>query len=116
MSILIQLYDEDEYIAAVLDRVLPALLPPNMRHDLIAVDDGPQKPRLLSPHGFPLSVVFYTWFASCFLAIGLPRHRTPTDLLVVFTTLAGLAIWREISATATRLAVSNSGLERVCAE
>ena len=73
-------------------------------------------PQLLSAYAIAMSVVLYTWLASCFLAIGLPRYRTPTDLLVLFTTLLGLAICREISATATRLAVSNSGLERACAE
>jgi hypothetical protein len=73
-------------------------------------------PRLLSAYAIAMLVVLYTWFASCFLAIGLPRYRTPTDLLVLFTIALGTLIWKEVSAAPAESSVSNTGLERVCAE
>jgi hypothetical protein len=76
----------------------------------------PLNPRLLCAYALAMSVVLYTWLASCFLAIGLPRYRTPTDLLVLFSTVLGSGIWKEISAAPAKSAVSDSGLEHVCAE
>ncbi len=40
LSILIPLYNEEEYIAAVLDRVLVAPLPHLVSREIIVVDDG----------------------------------------------------------------------------
>ncbi|HSW51172.1 MAG TPA: glycosyltransferase [Bryobacteraceae bacterium] len=40
LSILIPLYDEEEYIATLLDRVLAAPLPEGMLREVIVVDDG----------------------------------------------------------------------------
>ena len=40
LSILIPLYDEEEYIATLLGRVLDAPLPPGMAREVIVVDDG----------------------------------------------------------------------------
>ncbi|MFB3778104.1 MAG: glycosyltransferase [Bryobacteraceae bacterium] len=40
LSILIPLYDEEEYIATLLDRVLAAPLPEGMTKEVIVVDDG----------------------------------------------------------------------------
>jgi hypothetical protein len=50
------------------------------------------------------------------LAIGLPRYRTPTDLLVLFTIALGTLIWKEVSAAPAESSVSNTGFERVRAE
>ena len=40
LSILIPLYNEEEYIATLLDRVLEATLPAGMEREVIVVDDG----------------------------------------------------------------------------
>ena len=40
LSILIPLYNEEEYIATLLDRVLAAPLPEGMEREVIVVDDG----------------------------------------------------------------------------
>ena len=48
--------------------------------------------------GLALAIVFYTMALSCFLDIGEPRQRRPTDALFVTACVLGLAIWRQIAA------------------
>ena len=66
LSILIPLFNEEEFIAAVLDRVLAAPLPLNMSREIIVVDDG-------SRDGSPEIVEGYAFQHPCL--IRLIRHE-----------------------------------------
>lgn len=41
-------------------------------------------------------IIVYTAVISCFFGIGLPRFRTPTELLIAATSLIGYVIWRDV--------------------
>jgi len=48
------------------------------------------------------AIVFYTMILSCFLDIGDPRQRRPTDVLVVFMCVLGAHVWRGSVSAAAR--------------
>ncbi|MGE5357937.1 MAG: hypothetical protein ACM3NQ_02900 [Bacteroidales bacterium] len=45
-----------------------------------------------------IGIVFYTMLLSCFLDIGEPRQRRPTELLIVFVCVLGAHLWRQSAA------------------
>jgi hypothetical protein len=45
-------------------------------------------------------IVFYTMLLTCFIDIGDPRQRRPTDLLIVFLVVLGTWVWRRAVARA----------------
>jgi hypothetical protein len=87
-----------------------------LRRDTAGWEVRSLDPRLLSAYAIAMSIVLYTWLAACFLAIGLPRYRTPTDLLVLFTIALGTTIWKEASSAAAKSSVPNTSFERVLAK
>ena len=47
------------------------------------------------------TIVFYTMVLSCFLDIGEPRHRRPTDALFIAATLVAAFVWTRTARTLT---------------
>ena len=43
----------------------------------------------------PAAIVVYTMLLSCFIDIGDPRQRRPTDVLVIFLCVLGAHVWRQ---------------------
>jgi hypothetical protein len=43
------------------------------------------------------AIVIYTMLLSCFLDIGEPRQRRPTDMLIVFMCFVGAHLWRQVT-------------------
>jgi hypothetical protein len=48
-------------------------------------------------YGLAATIVFYTMVLSCFVDIGEPRQRRPTDLLIVFMCVLGASAWRRLA-------------------
>jgi len=51
-------------------------------------------------------MIVYTAIVSCFFGIGSPRFRTPTDLLMIATSMIGYVLWRNIRS----LVISRAGI------
>jgi hypothetical protein len=55
------------------------------------------------------AIIFYTAVISCFLEVGDPRYRVPTDGLILAMTILGIDIWhRLITVSTLRLSILQS--------
>lgn len=44
-------------------------------------------------YSLALTIILYTMVVSCFIEVGNPRYRVPTDLLILLTTIIGVRAW-----------------------
>lgn len=47
-------------------------------------------------YGLAGTIVFYSAAISCFIDVGDPRHRVPTDVIIVFMLFLGSHLWRRL--------------------
>jgi len=57
-------------------------------------------------YGLAGTIVLYTAAISCFIDAGDPRHRVPTDVIIVFMLFLGTHLWRRL------IDLSTTGLKR----
>lgn len=57
---------------------------------------SPQWQLLLCAYTIGTGIIAYTAMISCFLGIGSPRFRLPTELLLMVTTVIGYVVWRRL--------------------
>ena len=63
-------------------------------HGVAHLADGFGNGLLISVYVAGSAVIWSTMAVSCLLAIGLPRYRIPTDLLIMAVTVLGFEIWK----------------------
>lgn len=68
LSIIVPVYDEEEYLAAVLDRVLAAALPEGLEREIVVVDDGS------SDGSWEVATQYATRHATLIRALRHPRN------------------------------------------